>query len=218
VTRRRAARRGPGARRAAALAAALILAAAVAACGIPTGAPKRVPASQVPAELLSPGGSATTTTIASGGVPFSIYLFNAQTSLQAYPRFLNVHAAGLTAILEYLVTGPSAIEITSGVTTFIPGDTRVLSVSAPVNNVITVDFSDGLRRVTGAAQVQAVEQIVYTIDSVSIPQTTGILFQIGGLPISVPKGNGTETDGPVSAGDYPNATTTTTTQTLAPPG
>ncbi|HUZ10122.1 MAG TPA: GerMN domain-containing protein [Acidimicrobiales bacterium] len=201
--------RRPVTRRMVALAAALGAVAGLAACGVPTGPPQGIPPSQVPFQLVSPNPPVTTTSIIPSAVPFYIYLFNSNLTLTQYPRFLNVKVAGLTSILETLVTGPSALEAQSGVTTSIPGDTRVLSVSAPVNKVVTVDFGNALSRVTGASQVQAVEQIVFTIDNAQ--PSTGVLFEIDGSAIEVPKGNGGSTAGPVTVADYPGATTATTT-------
>ena len=212
-----------GGRRAAGLCAALLAVAGLAACGVPTGPPSAIPAGQVPFNLISPNPPATTTSLP-GGVPFNIYLFNPDGALQPFQRTVPVKVAGLTAILEYLVAGPSADEAVAGVSTFIPPDTRVLSVSPPVNGVITVNFSDALRRVTGSSQGEAVEQIVFTIDNApQIPQTTGVQFEIDGFAIGVPKGNSPETLEPVTMADYPGATvgtttTTTPTATTAPPG
>jgi hypothetical protein len=197
--------------RRAAVAAVVLSALTLVGCGIPTGPPSAIPAGQVPPNLVSPNPSVTTSTIVAGAVRFNVYLFNASLTLTGYQRFLNVKAAALNSILEILVTGPSPSEALFGVSTSIPADTAVLSVSGPVNNVVTVNFSDALTRVTGTSQVQAVEQVVFTIDNApSIPPSTAVLFEIDGLPIAVPKGNGVETNAPVSATDYPAATTTTT--------
>lgn len=199
-------------RRVAVLGAALVAVTGLTACGVPTGPPRAISPDQVPFALTSPNPPETTTSIVPSAVPFYIYLFTSIGTLTQYPRFLNVKVAGLTAILETLITGPSVLEAQSGVTTSIPADTRVLSVSPPVGRVVTVNFSDALLRVTGSSQVQAVEQIVFTIDSAQ--PSTAVQFEINGFAIEVPKGDGTETANPVTVADYPAATTTTTT----PPG
>jgi spore germination protein GerM len=186
---------------------------ALGACGIPTGAPKPVPSGQVPGQLVSPNPPTTDTTIPSGGVPFEVYLINAQNQLQGYNRTVALHA-GLIGILDYLVAGPSLPELEADVTTAIPSGTRVLSVTAPTksDNVVTVDFStDFGDPVSEVTQIQAIAQVVYTIASAEPLQPTSALFEIDGALIDVPTGNGTETAQPVTVADYPGVVTTTTT-------
>ena len=117
---------------------------------------------------------------------------------------MGVHAASLTVFLDVLVAGPSLNEALSGVTTAIPGGTRVLSVGGPANNVVTVNFSSDFA-VSGSAQVEAVAQVVYTIDDSPPPKPapTGVLFEIEGAPIPVPTGSGSETTTPVTVLNYP---------------
>jgi spore germination protein GerM len=181
------------------------VAALLGACGIPTSAPKAIPSAQVPFQLISPSPSGGTTTSIPGGVPASIYLFNAQGSLTAYPRVLALHAT-LADLIDLLLAGPSTGESQQAVTSAVPVGTEILSVSSVTNNVVTVNFSDAFRLAVGAAPVNAVQQVVYTIDKsplVNASPPVGVLFEVDGRPIEVPLQNGVETSTPVTSADYP---------------
>jgi spore germination protein GerM len=186
------------------VALAVAVATLLGACGIPTSAPKAIPASQVPPGIISLNPVGTTTTIP-GGVPVSIYLFNAQGALTPYARVLAVRG-GLTDLMDLLLGGPSTGESEAAVTTAVPLGTQVISVSPVTNNVVTVNFTDVFRLAVGAAPVNAIQQVVYTIDRSPLITTSspvGVLFEVDGRPIEVPLPNGVETGNPVTTANYP---------------
>ncbi|HEY3941473.1 MAG TPA: GerMN domain-containing protein [Acidimicrobiales bacterium] len=187
-------------------------------CGVPTGPPKAVPSGQIPTGLLSPSLPPTNTTLPAGGVPFYVYLVDAQGQLAPYQREVALHS-GLSAILDYLFAGPSLQDLEAGVTTAIPSGSQVLSVGPPSDNVVAVNFSaDFGAPVSQHAQILAVAQVVYTIaNAPSIASTIGVIFEIDGTPIAVPTGSGAETTQPVTVANYPGLLAPTTTTTTTPP-
>ncbi len=65
----------------------------------------------------------------------------------------------------------------------------------------TVNLNEKFEEITGAETELAVAQIVFTV----VTQTnlaTGVIFQINGVPINVPMGNGTQSSGPVYLSQY----------------
>jgi hypothetical protein len=175
------------------------------ACGIAAGAPKAVSSGQVPAQIVSPTLPVGTPTTLTGGVLYNIYLINPSGMLQGYERNVSLKG-GLSDVLGFLIDGPAQLESQEGVTTAIAPNTQILNVTlppknpTPATNLVTVNFNSVFAPV--AASVQAVEQVVYTIDEALTPAPS-ILFEITGAPIEIPQANGAFTAGPVTIANYP---------------
>lgn len=207
--------------------AGVVLAAALAvglgACGVPTGgAPRAIARSQVPFNLLSQTPPTTTpTTAPSSGILVDVFLLNSAGNASAVQREVPA-PADLRTALEALMKGPTISEQTAGYSTAIPDGTRVLAV-ADTSGVVTVDLSAPFGQLSGTAQVQAVEQVVFTVVAQTTP-ATGVTFEVSGLPVDVPIAQGQEAPGPVYAWAYlpgsiaTTTTTTTTTPTPTTPG
>jgi hypothetical protein len=174
---------------------------ALAACAIPTqSTPSVLPPSHVPSGLLDHNLPTTTsTTQPTPSASVHIYLLNVQKQLTPIERFETPPAA-LTAILKTLVQGPTSQESAQNIGTAIPNTVRVLSVSGPTDQV-TVNLNTAFDATTGDDIELAVAQIVATVAAVNGPNT-GVLFQIDGIPISVPVANGQEVLGPVTLGQF----------------
>jgi spore germination protein GerM len=179
--------------------AAAVVALLGAGCSIPTqGAPVSIAPSKVPFGLLNPHPPTTTTTQPkpSSLVPVKVFFLNSNANNQLTPADRVVSSpAPLTAILDDLIVGPSAVEQNNGLTTAIPNDVTVLSATAN-GSIVTVNFNGAFGAITGTATEQAVAQVVATVANAS-GLGTGVIFQIDGVRTSVPIANGSQVPGPV---------------------
>jgi hypothetical protein len=217
-------------RRARAVAALALSAGALAGCGVAVSSgPVALPKSQVPNGLLSPNSPPAPAHDSATSVPVQVYLLGPADDVEAVQRsvpkptqILNVPAQ-LKVVLDRLLAGPTPDEAAQGYSTAIPAQTAVLSTSVASGNngvVVTVNFNDVFGLVSGSAQVLAGEQVVLTVVGQIPGYTTGVLFQIDGVPtdIPVPRANGALVPGPVTVLDYlPPTPTPSTTTTTAPP-
>jgi spore germination protein GerM len=188
--------RGPGR---GAVCAVLVGGLALAACGIPTQQqPSSISPGRVPVALVSPGGSGTATTQPNtkSEVQVTIYLLNADNTLAALHRFVQVPAP-LNSIITALLAGPTQADENDGVYTAIPGDVAVLPAAPPQGSVVTVNFNDAFGQITGADAELAIYQVVATVVAAQGKLATGVLFEIDGQPTSVPVSSGAQVSGPV---------------------
>jgi len=180
-----------------AVAGALLAGSAVAACGIPSGAP----------EVLSKSGPLFSpippTTLPQVGVQVDVYLLDACQVLRPVPRTVGVHSNNLATVLAALVAGPSANE---PLTTAIPVGTSVLSADAQ-DNTATVDLSSAFGLVGGSSRVQAVEQVVWTVETWLKHPEVQVAFEIEGVPVAVPTQVPGTYQATVSVANYPLAPT-----------
>ncbi len=179
---------------------ALAAALALGACGIPTGAARPIPRSDVPFRLLDPGSTPSTTAGPPAvGVAEPVYLVAPdQQHLVALERDVPVPAT-LTEIVGALLEGPTSAEQADGITTFVSGNRTQVSTTL-AGSVATLDFAVNPVQVVGPDQVLAVAQIVYTVTQQ--PGITQVLFQIAGQPVEVPVASGAQVPGPVNRFDY----------------
>lgn len=197
------------ARRWAAGVLALAGAGLLAGCGVPTGgAPRVIGRNQLPYGLLSPASvTVPTTAPVQNDVPVNVFLIDSSDAPASVGREVPFPAV-LEKVLDALMAGPTQGETLRGYTTAIPPGTRVLSASVH-DGVATVDLSAPFGQIVGVAQVQAVEQVVFTV-AADTTVSTGVLFEVDGQPTQVPIGTGQQVSGPVYAWAYlPRHTTTT---------
>jgi hypothetical protein len=161
-------------------------------CAIPTqSAPSNMAPSKVPFGLLNPHPPTTTTTTPpkpSSYVSVQVFFLNPTNALTAAQRFVGAPAQ-LTAVLAALLAGPSSSD-PQGISTAIPSNVRVLSVSPP-GPIVTVNMNAAFGAITGNSIEEAVAQIVATI-SVDVGNNPGVLFEIDGQRTSVPIANGSQ--------------------------
>jgi hypothetical protein len=177
--------------------AAVVAGIVVSGCAIPTQRdPSAIPPNRVPFGLLDHQLPTTTTTEPKASVPVKIYLLGPDHKLVAVPRVVQIPAP-LKAVIISLLGGPSRREESERITTAIPSDVQVISVTvSKTAPLVTVNFNDAFGEITGSATELAVAQVVFTV----VTQTsldTGVLFEIGGQTISVPVGNGNQVATPV---------------------
>lgn len=101
--------------------------------------------------------------------------------------------------LDDLLTGPTAEESTDGITSALPGTapTAILTLTAGRAVVEVGDRSDhGVR----SDEVLAFGQLVCTLTS--RPEVGTITFTSQGMPLGVPRANGSLTNGPLTIADY----------------
>jgi len=168
----------------------------LAACGVPTSpSPEIVPRHDVPFHLLSPTvpTSTTTTQPAVAYVAEHIELLNASGKLLAVSREVPVPAS-LAALLAALLAGPTAAEASSGITTALPPQVKIISTSE-TGGVATLNLNSAFGQINGSAETQAVAQLVLTASTE--PTVSSVLFEIEGSPISVPTAGGVVSAAPV---------------------
>jgi spore germination protein GerM len=108
--------------------------------------------------------------------------------------------SGAQLVMRLLLQGPSAEEQADGMTTAIPRDTALLSVSVE-GGVATVNLSQEFQR-AAAPPVHAIRlaQVVYSLTE--LPDVDAVKFRIEGDPNPVTDQNGNPVSRPVARGSY----------------
>ncbi len=183
--------------RAALVAAIVALCVGLSGCAIPTqSSPQAIPPSKVPSDLLNPHLPTTTTTQLNPAsyVQVKVFLLDTNNQFQPESRFVQTPAP-LKAVLGILMEGPLASETAEGVTTALPHDVAVLSVTSQSNNVVTVNMNSAFGQISDNPEL-AVGQIVATVVG-QLGLAAGVFFEINGQHTQVPIANGSEVAGPV---------------------
>jgi spore germination protein GerM len=185
--------------------AVTVTAAGVSACGIPTSAtPTAIAKTAVPFRLLNPvtPTTAPSTVPPAVAVPETIFLVAPSQTLFAVTRNVVTRdvqvPATLGEVLGALLEGPTAAESDFGLQSFLAKSTVTATVTG---GIATVDFTTDPVQVVGPDQTLAIAQVVYTATQ-SGNGVTGVVFQIGGHPISVPTASGVQVTGPVGRSSY----------------
>lgn len=170
------------------------LVAGLAACGV-AAEPKahRIEPEDVPFDLLS---DETTTTVADTGRTTSAYLI-AKDHLVPVDRKV-ADDATLADLLQQLVSGPTEVEQSLGITSAVPAGT-ISSVDIS-RGIAEVDLSTAFGDIRSGEQIFALGQIVYTLTGQ--PGIGGVRFSLEGKDVSVPVGDGTTTDDPLARDDF----------------
>jgi Sporulation and spore germination len=204
----RSRRRAP-VRSAMVLVLAVLIGGLLAGCGIPAGsAPQAIAKSDVPFHLLDPTSPSTSTPFnAPAGVSEVIFLVDATLHLTPVRRIV-APPANLSQIVNLLLLGPTDLESTAGIQSFLTGTTTQSSSAngalvTVASGIATVDFASNPVQVVGGSQtLLAIAQVVFTVTQQ--PNVTGVLFEIADQPIEVPVGpNGALVPGPVTRAQYP---------------
>jgi N-acetylneuraminic acid mutarotase len=105
-----------------------------------------------------------------------------------------------TAAINALVAGPTHAERASGVTTAVPGGTRLLGISIS-KGVATVDLTSEYQSGGGSLSMQMrLGQVVYTLTQ--FPTVKAVLFQLDDAPVNVFSSEGIILENPVGRSDY----------------
>ena len=182
---------------------------ALAGCGIGGDDAPRDIAAPAPAAKVDDGRSAITATATT-----TIYLVGHDDD----GRFALMPVARdttetITNALQALFDGPTARELNADLRSAIPATTRLVK-AVPNNDVVTIDVSDDLARLSGSALVDAVGQIVLTATNVT--GITGVVITVGDADHPWPLPDGTTTLEPLARDDYdellPTRSVTATTE------
>jgi spore germination protein GerM len=188
-------------RRPAVLALLVVATVVTAACGIPIGrSPTPIAKAGVPFHLLDPVTPTTATTDLPPEelVQETIYLVAQSQHVVGVSRYVRFPAS-LTQVLGALLEGPTSTESTTGLQSFLPPHTTV--TATVTGDIATVNFTSNPITLVGADLTLAIAQVVFT--ATQPPSgVKGVVFEIAGLPITVPAGNGTQVSGPVSRSTY----------------
>jgi len=190
-----------------AMALAVTLTATVGGCGLPSDdGPQAIPKDDLPADLLDPNPSSSTTNPSmSGESTVQVYLLGDSgdgVRLVAVDRQVN-ESDTPNERLAALFGGATDLESAGELSTGIPADTVLLDVHTDdEENEVVVNVSDDLFTVEGEALAQAFAQIVWTATEPDGGGYTRVRFQIDGETTPVLDVDGTEHEGAVTRADY----------------
>ena len=173
----------------------------LAGCGIPSSNEASVvPNRNVPFRLTSPTVPSVTTTtlLPAPTVAEPIYLAKSGDSLVVASRNVAV-PAGLVAVVDALLAGPTAAETAQGLSSAIPPSVRLESASID-GATVTLVMSPSFSSISGANQVLAVGQLVLTVTRQ--PGVSSVAFMVGTSPVPVPTASGASTTAAVTALQY----------------
>jgi Sporulation and spore germination len=177
----------------------------LAACGIPTedGA-TRVDDAAVPGGLLEPEETTAvpeTTARQPATVPASIYLIDGELLL-GVERTVSDGTA--MTLIDSLLVGPTDAEAEDGIRSALVSD-DVVSSTELRGRTLAIDLRAEFADAPPTEQRLALAQLTFT--ATEDPLVNSVAFTLEREAISVPRGDGTTSDGPVQRADY---------QTLAP--
>jgi spore germination protein GerM len=175
-----------------------------AACGISADdEPQAIGRDDVPAGLLDPNPSTSTTRSADGTSSATVYLLSrsGDTTLLA-PSEREVTDPGrpgdrIDALLQPLSTA----EQDAGLISSIPSDTVLLDTDlVAAEEELVVDLSGALFDVQGKELANAFAQLVYTVTE--LEGVSQVRFKVDGEEYRAPNAEGVEQDGAVTRADY----------------
>ena len=166
-------------------------------CGVaPQDEATRLPASEVPFDLLAPEPSAAPTTAPTEAAA-ALYFVSGD---RLKPVFRNVAADATPAdVIRALVDGPTAAEIREGLRTALPESIPIRAVTVS-RGVATVSLGTSASDIRSGDQALSVAQIVFTLTA--RPGIGRVMFKIDGQPIEVPDGSGALTADAVVREDF----------------
>ncbi|MGO8684209.1 MAG: GerMN domain-containing protein [Thermoleophilia bacterium] len=158
-------------------------------------------AAKSPATSVSPSSSPILTRT----LAVSIYFMRGEFIGTAH-RAIPWTTAPATAALKALLAGPSAREKAAGLSTTIPGGTKLLGLTIK-NGIATVDLSGQYPAGGGTlSETARLAQVVYTLTQ--FPSVTGVNFRIDGQSVTVFSGEGVLLTRPQQRADYESLTPT----------
>ena len=177
---------------------AVALVSAVGACGVGTeDAPRVARDESVPFGLLSPSAptlvpppSAATTE------PVTLYFISGD-RLVAIERPLDAPVALEDVVVALAEPSDEGGPLRSVVG---PAPLAVVAQLKLAAGVVQIDLAQGVAELGGDTQLLAIAQLVCTLTA--RPGVGQVSFTFGGLPVDVPRGDGTLTSGAVSRDDY----------------
>jgi len=183
---------------------ALTLLVGVSACGLSEDSePQAIATDDVPADLLDPNPSSSTSIAAVPNAAVNVYYLVLEDGL---PHLRGISRAvtdptSVAARLTALLTPPTGDEQLAGITTSIPTDTRLLGTElSEEEGVLTIDLSRSLFDVQGAELRNAFAQLVWT--ATDVEGVSRVRFEVDGEEYRVPDDAGIEQPSSVGRADY----------------
>lgn len=166
----------------------------LAACGVtPEAKATRIEPEDVPFGLLD---DQPTTTAVDAGRTTAVYLLS-DDRLVAVDRSVPDDAT-LDDLLSLVMTGPTEVEQSLGITTAVPSGT-VASIKTS-RGIATVDLAASFGDIRSREQLLALGQIVFTLTSQ--PGIGGVRFTVEGEDVLVPLSDEVASDDPLSRDDF----------------
>lgn len=174
--------------------ALLAVSAVLAACGVsPESKANKIAPKDVPFGLLDED---PTTTVVEAGRATNIYLLT-KDRLVAVERSVP-NSADLADLLGFVISGPTEVEQSLGITTAVPAGT--LSSVDTSRGIAEVDLASSFGDIRSREQLLALGQIVYTLTGQ--PGIGGVRFTVEGKSVTVPLADGTLSTDPLSRDDF----------------
>ena len=159
----------------------------------------RIPTDQVPFQL---NAEATTTSVGVSGTTTTVPRNEVEIYLVRDDRLAVVRrdavASDPQGVLSLLAAGPTEQEIGAGLRTALVADLAVIVRVA--DQLVTIDLTAGFTELAPLEQRLALAQITYSVTQ--LPAINDVRFLVAGQDASVPRGDGSSTDRPVTPGDY----------------
>ena len=174
--------------------AALVGSSLLAACGVSSqGDATRIEPEDVPFGLLE---DEPTTTAVEAGRTTTVYLISEDRLVPVDRRVDD--DAGLEELLRRIISGPTEVEQTLGITTAVPAGT--LESVDTSRGIAEVDLAASFGELRGGEQILALGQIVYTLTGQ--PGIGGVRFTVEGKEVTLPLSDGAPNDDPLSRDDF----------------
>jgi spore germination protein GerM len=168
-----------------------------AACSVPTQRnAERIDDDQVPFGLLEDSDSTSPTSAAPAPGTAVIYLVEGD---RLVPVNRAVPSTDASTMIDALLAGPTEAESSEGLHSALVDvdDVNLVETRGPV---ATVDLASGFTDAAPIEQRLAVAQL--TLTATEAPDIATVRFTLDGSSISVPRADGTTSEGPVSRRDY----------------
>jgi spore germination protein GerM len=184
-------------RRSAGLVAAIAAVSVLAACSVRgQSSATRLKPEEVPFQLLNQ----TTTTIQTSTTQpanDTVQLYFVRDGLLA-PVTREGVVADPQSVLVLLSAGPSDSESDQGMrSALVPELAAIVDI---IGDVVTIDLNEEFSSLSPTEQRLALAQITYALTQ--LPPIDQVRFLVAGQAASVPRGDGSSTDGPVDQSDY----------------
>jgi hypothetical protein len=183
-------------------AVAVAVALGAAGCGIPSQDQATLAdPEEVPFDLLAevPETTATTSGSPSGSTMATATIFLVQGErLAPVERDVPAPASG-EVVIEALSRGPTRSEAALGLRSALVGSDVIRSIGIS-GGIANVDLGTGFTDIVGRDQIMALAQIVSTVTG--LPGVGRVSFTLEGVPVGVPRGDGSVTTESVSRDDY----------------
>lgn len=164
---------------------ALLVVVALAGCGLPTDhSPRAISRRDLPGAIDGNPG-VTTTTAGPESARVALYFIHDQ---RLTALFRDVADGSPRTVVEALLAGPTTQERARDVVSYIPENTRVLSIDFAPGGVLVIDLSSEMNDVSGSSARVAYGQLVFSATAVA--GVSSVAFQTAGHAVEVPTDSG----------------------------